>query len=190
LEYLSLSRNKIETNNNGLGIFDVEVTNRKESCLRVLELDRCLELRYLPRRAFSHLPSLVKLSMESNGIKKIEAGAFEGLHNLRHLNLAYNYVKKFDINELFVENLNLMVVDLRRICLNKIILKKKNKKYFRDQACTVLVLPECTCCNSFFYSRSLEKKNTSAFSFLMVSTILKLKLIYLLTSTFGEVNFK
>jgi hypothetical protein len=65
--------------------------------LRVLNLRDC-KVRKLSKQTFATLPGLVNLDLVRNEIAEIEAGAFDGLINLRVLNLAGNNFDVFYFN--------------------------------------------------------------------------------------------
>jgi hypothetical protein len=124
LEHLSLFNNEIASLD-GLGDIGSSLTSRP-SRLRELGFG-CNQLpTVLPCRAFSNFPSLVKLELDNNNIEVIEAGAFEGLGNLRHLKLSFNAFKTFDFGATFFEDgkfgshglkpVNLQLLELYNTC--------------------------------------------------------------------------
>jgi hypothetical protein len=76
---------------------------------------------FLPKNTFSGLPSLVSLRLGRNMIDRVESGAFDGLTNLRHLDLSANRFEQFDLSVFATADLtNLMVLDLRNYYLEKL----------------------------------------------------------------------
>jgi Leucine-rich repeat (LRR) protein len=99
LEHLSLNSNHISSLD-GLG-YNGSLSSSSPSRVRVLDLGSNRMSIVLPFRAFSNVPSLVKLIMDYNNIEVIEAGAFEGLGNLRYLDLSSNKLRTFDFGAHF-----------------------------------------------------------------------------------------
>jgi Leucine-rich repeat (LRR) protein len=94
--------------------FDELPANAEPCCLKVLDLSEN-RLSFLSKRFVNNLStSLVSLDLIRNEIVNIESGAFEGLVNLRSLNLNGNLFKTFDLNNVINGGtVNLLLLDIR-----------------------------------------------------------------------------
>jgi Leucine-rich repeat (LRR) protein len=101
LEHLSLTHAKIDSLD---GLCYNGTLPYMPSRLRVLDFVKNKISMPLPMRAFFNLPCLVNLNLYNSRIKAIETGAFDGLINMRSLNLSYNVFDTFDFGALFFEN--------------------------------------------------------------------------------------
>jgi Leucine-rich repeat (LRR) protein len=134
LEHLSLSKNLITSIDNILSApndrlitLDLSYNGLKSlpnnialSRLTVMDLSRNV-LSELSPNIFAGLPSLVNLNLKYNDIWKIEKGVFDGLVNLRCLDLGHNKFETFDFDAL---DSSKMPVNLRFFNLKSRTLKQ------------------------------------------------------------------
>jgi Leucine-rich repeat (LRR) protein len=123
LVYLTLANNLLDEN--------IYISSQVDlRYLKVLDL-KANKIKSLPSDLFLNLPSLVNLDLSENMIGTIEKGAFNGLINIRCLNLAKNSLTILDLDVFDWNGMeNLMILQFNGNNLLEKVVKGSGSSYF------------------------------------------------------------